>query len=151
MANVRKADRVQDSDIRRLNHVGLGLKSIAEILGCHPATITLRLDALGVSPTDTRRSFMEGVYKSLDPDIQEWLTHNLYNSGLGVKEFVATLIRREYEANPGTTQAAPTPVPELEGGEILAVAPPSVAPERLEDVPEAPVTVPKTKKRIKFA
>lgn len=170
MANVRKEDRVQDADIKRLNHVGLGLKAIAEILGCHPATITLRLAAMGISPTDTRRSFMEQVWNSLDSEQQDWLSHNLYNTGVGIKEFVTALIRREYVENPGTVEATPAPMPELEGGTPkadldeqtaggLAYGPndkldpdQQMEPEHLEEVPETlPPPPPESKKKLHFA
>jgi hypothetical protein len=108
MANVKKANRVQDVDIKRLNHVGLGLKAIADLLGCHPATITLRLKDMGIEPTDTRRSFMESVFTSLTPAEQDWLSHNLFNASIGIKEFVAKLIREAYSNEPAV--AAPTPV-----------------------------------------
>lgn len=117
MGNRKREDRVQNVDIKRLNHMGLGLKAIADHLGCHPATITLRLKAMNIDPTDTRRSFMEQVFNGLDRDQQDWLSHNLYNAGINVKEFVLTLVREAYEARAQETIAAvPAPMPKLEGG-----------------------------------
>lgn len=113
MANVRAKDRVQNADIKRLNHVGLGLKAIADLLGCHAATITLRLKEMGVAPTDTRRSFMEQVFLGLTADEQEWLSHTLYNSGTPVKEFVTTLIKTAHSLAPKVAQAMPAPLPEM--------------------------------------
>lgn len=113
MANVKKVNRVQDTDIKRLNHVGLGLKAIAQILGCHPATITLRLEAMGVKPTDTRRSFMERVFMALPNDVQDWLSNDLYNNGIGIQEFVTKLIVDRYEGCDRVVSAAPAPMPEL--------------------------------------
>lgn len=113
MANVKKINRVQDTDIKRLNHVGLGLKAIADHLGCHAATITLRLKAMGMDPTDTRRSFMEQVFLSLTPDQQDWLSHNLYNAGIGIKEFITTLITEAYANTPVVAAAVPAPMPEM--------------------------------------
>lgn len=113
MANVKKINRVQDTDIKRLNHVGLGLKSIAELLGCHMATITLRLKALGIKPTDTRRSFMEQVFLSLTPDQQEWLSHNLFNADINIQKFITGLIVEAYNSSPTVTPAAPAPMPEM--------------------------------------
>lgn len=157
MANVKKAHRVQDIDIKRLNHVGLGLKAIAEHLGCHAATVTLRLKAMNIEPTDTRRSFMEQVFFSLTPDQQDWLSHNLFNAGIGVKEFVSTLITEAYQNNPGTVPAAAsTELPEMDGGH----SPPNFSeepspdeqlePEYVSAEPEtAPATLP-PKPKLKF-
>lgn len=143
MANVKKVNRVQDADIRRLNHVGLGLKAIADNLGCHAATITLRLKAMGISPTDTRRSFMEQVFQSLSAAEQDWLSHNLYNAGIGVKEFVTTLIREAYMATPAVTTAAPPAMPAMLSGadqaQAVAAAEVQVTPEHVEDTLETPV------------
>lgn len=121
MANVKKANRVQDTDIKRLNHVGLGLKAIAQILGCHPATITLRLNDMGIEPTDTRRSFMEEVFRSLSNEEQDWLSNNLFNAGIGIKEFVTTLIREAYAATPTVAAATPAPMPVMES--VVAAEP----------------------------
>ena len=97
MSNVYRANRkAEDSDILELNSVGLSLSTIAKMLGCHPTTITLRLQALGVKPADTRRTFMEDVYLSLPPNQQQWLVSQLgphksikdYVRGLIVKEFI---------------------------------------------------------------
>jgi hypothetical protein len=112
MANVKKKDRVQDADIRRLNHLGFGLKAIAEHLGCHPATIKQRLQAMNTETTDTRRSFMEQVFNRLTPDQQEWLSHNLYNTGLNVKDFIVGLIQEAYDETASRiSTSAPTPTP----------------------------------------
>ena len=127
MANVKKANRVQDTDIKRLNHVGLGLKAIADLLGCHAATVTLRLKAMGVDPTDTRRSFMEQVFLSLTPDEQEWLSHNLYNSGTSIKEFTTRLIKEAYAQNPALAAPMPAPLPEMQGSEEIDASPSQTA------------------------
>jgi hypothetical protein len=136
MANVKKANRVQDTDIKRLNHMGLGLKAIADLLGCHAATITLRLTAMGISPTDTRRSFMEQVFKSLSPEEQDWLSHNLFTAGIGVKEFVTSLIREAYTANGAATiQAVPVAMPVMEGVPAGGVYEASAQPDPATQVP----------------
>jgi hypothetical protein len=167
MANVKKSDRVQNVDIKRLNGVGLGLKSIADRLGCHPATITLRMQEMGLVPTDTRRSFMEQVFDGLTTDQQEWLSHNLYNAEIWVGEFVTNLIRQAYAENPGTVSAAPVAVPELEGnhpqstdileelhgtGGVSEKPSPDqhVEPEKLENTPESKLTVPAKKPKLDF-
>jgi hypothetical protein len=140
MANVKKANRVQDTDIKRLNHVGLGLKTIADQLGCHAATITLRLKAMGIEPTDTRRSFMEAVFTSLSPAEQDWLSHNLFNSGIGIKEFVATLIKEAFNNAPAVATAAPVAMPVMQT--VVAPTPVPVAePLKVEETPDAELKV----------
>lgn len=114
MANVKREDRVSDQDIKRLNHIGIGLKAISKILGCHQATVTIRLKALNIKPTDTRRSFMEKMFFSLPDDVQDWLSTNLYNEGIPVHTFVTQLIMDAYKASPVTHTAAPTPLPPME-------------------------------------
>lgn len=152
MANVKKANRVQDTDIKRLNHVGLGLKAIADILGCHPATITLRLKDMGIEPTDTRRSFMESVFTSLTSAEQDWLSHNLFNAGIGIKEFVAKLIREAYSNAPAVATPVPVAMPTMQSTATQPVQPEplkveetpaaevKVAPEKVEDKPIEPAT-----------
>lgn len=117
MANVKKSERVQDTDIKRLNHVGLGLKAIADKLGCHAATVTTRLKALGVKPIDTRRSFLEQVFEGLTPDEQDWLSHNLYNADISIREFVVQLIKEAFSSAPAVAPPTPAPMPELKGPE----------------------------------
>lgn len=120
MGNVRKDLRVQDVDVKRLNHMGLGLRAIAEELGCHPATITTKLAAMGLEPTDTRRSFMEQVFNSLEQDQKDWLSHNLFNTGIGVREFITGLIREAWETHGKQTvmAAVPTATPEMDGAPV---------------------------------
>lgn len=88
----RKAD---DEDIIRLNSVGLSLATIANLLGCHPTTITLRLKSLGVEPADTRRAFMEDIFRTLSGPNQEWLADQL-GPHLTIKEYVKQLIVKAY-------------------------------------------------------
>lgn len=94
----RTKNRVSDSDIIKLNSVGLSLNSIATALGCHPTTVTLRLNALHIEPTDTRRSFMEDVILSLDPDIQNWLVEQV-SPDKPIKLLVQQLIEQHYNQN----------------------------------------------------
>lgn len=114
MANVKKSERVQDADIRRYNHVGLGLKAIADRLGCHAATVTTRLKAMGIKPTDTRRSFLEQVFTDLTVEEQEWLSHNLFNANIDIREFIVELIKREFTASPDVAVPEAAPMPELQ-------------------------------------
>lgn len=96
MSTVFRANRkATDDDIIRLNSVGLSLATIARALGCHPTTITQRLKSLGIPPADTRRSFMEDVFLTLNTEQQEWLANQL-NSELSVKEFVRALLVQAY-------------------------------------------------------
>ena len=91
----RSNRKAEDEDIIRLNSVGLSLATIATILSCHPTTITLRLKALGISPADTRRTFMEDVFRNLSLDQQEWLANQL-GPTITVKQFVTDLIVKAY-------------------------------------------------------
>ena len=96
MSSVFRANRkATDADIIRLNSVGLSLATIARALACHPTTITLRLKSLKIPPADTRRSFMEDVFLSLNPDEQEWLADQLSNT-VSIKDFVRQLIKQEH-------------------------------------------------------
>ena len=89
------AKKVKDSEVIALNSVGISLAGIAKRLNCHHTTVTSRLDALGVSPADTRRSFMEDIYDSLSPKQQEWLINQLSPSH-SVKDFVKSLIIKDF-------------------------------------------------------
>jgi len=96
MSTVYRANRkAADEDIIRFNSVGLSLATIAEILGCHPSTITLRLKSLGIDPADTRRAFMEDVIKMLPTEQQEWLADEL-SDGTSVKLYVKNLLQQEF-------------------------------------------------------
>lgn len=96
MSSVYRVNRkASDADVLRLNSVGLSLCTVANIIGCHPTTITLRLKSLGVEPADTRRTFMEDVFKRLTPDTQEWLADLLRDQDINIKTFVYRLIEQE--------------------------------------------------------
>ena len=84
-----------DEDLIKLNNLGLSLKYIAEQFNCHPSTVTQRLKELGIPVADTRRSFMEDIYKSLSPSQQEFLSEKL-GASTSVKEFVRKLIVEEF-------------------------------------------------------
>ena len=87
--------KVNDTDVIALNSVGISLAGIAKRLNCHHTTVTSRLGALGVSPADTRRSFMEDIFDGLSSKQQKWLINQLGPSH-SVKDFVKSLIIREY-------------------------------------------------------
>ncbi|AZO48026.1 hypothetical protein [Mesorhizobium sp. M4B.F.Ca.ET.058.02.1.1] len=88
----RKAD---DTEIVRLNNIGLSLTSIGERLGVHHTTVKYRLDALGIPPADTRRAFMEDIFSALPVSQQEWLMNQL-GPGHTVKDFVRSLLIKEF-------------------------------------------------------
>lgn len=88
----RKAD---DNQIVALNNVGLSLVGISKLLDVHHTTITYRLKALGLSPADTRRSFMEDIFNSLSLAQQAWLIDQL-SPGYSVKDFVRSLLIKEF-------------------------------------------------------
>lgn len=84
-----------------MNSVGISLATIASIIGCHPATISLRLKQLNIPPADTRRAFMEDIIVMLSDDQQEWLVNQL-GPHISVKDFVRNLIVEEYVRTNGT-------------------------------------------------
>ena len=95
MSTVYRANRkATDDDIIRLNSVGLSLATIARALDCHPTTVTLRLRSLKIPPADTRRSFMEDIFLSLDLNQQEWLSREV--TGTSIKDYVKSLILHKY-------------------------------------------------------
>jgi len=88
-----------DEDIVNLNNVGLSLTGIAKRLDLHHTTVTYRLKTLGIQPADTRRAFMEDIYESLSGPQQGWLIDQL-SPGYSVKDFVRSLLIRDYMARP---------------------------------------------------
>lgn len=90
--------KATDEDLIRLNSVGLSLSTVAKVVGCHPTTVTLRLQGLGIEPADTRRTFMEDVFIRLDNPQQEWLADHLRDKNINVKTFVFRLIQQAYAA-----------------------------------------------------
>lgn len=101
MSTVLRTNRkAHDADIIKLNSVGLSLATIAKILGCHPTTVTQRLKSLGIEPADTRRTFMEDIFRELDEDTQEWVASQVSPS-VTIKDFVRNLIVKAHkESNP---------------------------------------------------
>lgn len=90
--------KANDTDLIRLNSVGLSLSTIAEKLHCHPTTVTQRLVALGIPPADTRRSFMEDVYMGMSESQREWLINQL-GPHLSIKDYVKNLLVSEFIKN----------------------------------------------------
>lgn len=96
MSNLLRVNRkMDDADVIRMNSVGLSLSTIAEVLGAHPTTVTLRLKSLGVAPADTRRAFMEDVFKRLTPAQQDWLADQL-GPHISIKDFMVNLIAEKF-------------------------------------------------------
>ena len=86
--------KASDGEIVRLNSLGLSLATIGKELGCHPTTVTLRLQALNIEPADTRRTFMEGIVLSLSPKQRENLADKL-GPHLSIKDYVRNLIAKD--------------------------------------------------------
>ena len=123
MANVNRPNRkASDSDILRMNYVGLSLGTIAKILGIHPTTVTLRLRNLGVNPADTRRTFMENVLCLMSEDVQEWLADQLGHN-YQIREYVRDLLQKAYDNRFADQRTAYERHLEKYGG----VVPPSLA------------------------
>ena len=92
----RKNRKVDDGRLIILNNLGIPLKNIAQEMRCHPSTITLRLQALGISPVDTRRSFSEDLQSDLTSQEQEWLSNQM-KSGMNIKRFMVNLVKTAYK------------------------------------------------------
>lgn len=103
MANVLRINRkAGDIDILRMNNIGLSLRTVGEELGIHPTSVAARLRSLGVEPADTRRTFMEDVFRALTGDEQGWLSDQL-NENLQVKAYVIKLIKDKYKSEQNAT------------------------------------------------
>ena len=99
MAAANRPNRkASDTDIIRLNSLGLSLGTVAEALGCHPTTITLRLKSLNVEPADTRRAFMEDIIMSLSEKQLEWLSTQL-GPHLSIKDYIKNLMVKDFLAH----------------------------------------------------
>lgn len=100
MPTVKRPNRkASDAAIVRMNGVGLSLATIARLIGCHPTSVTLRLQKLGIDPADTRRAFMEDIFVTLDPDQREWLADKMETGSTCVKNYVRELIVDDYQRN----------------------------------------------------
>lgn len=103
MSEVYRANRkASDADVIRLNSVGLSLGTVADALDCHPTTITQRLRSLGIPPADTRRTFMEDVFMTLDLDQREWLADQV-SENKTIREFISEIIVNEYNRSKGSS------------------------------------------------
>lgn len=97
MSNVFRYNRkASDEDIIRLNSVGISLATIARMMDMHPASVTLRLKSLKITPTDTRRSFMEDVFNNLPANSQDLVAaHLAMNPGMSIRTYVSQLISKD--------------------------------------------------------
>lgn len=91
----RSNRKATDADLIRYNSVGISLAAIGKILGVHPTTVTLRLQALGVRPADTRRAFMEDVLQSVPATQAHWLMDQL-GPNRTIKAFIRDLLVAEF-------------------------------------------------------
>lgn len=96
---VRRNRKGSDADIIRLNSIGLSLATIAGRISCHPTSITLRLKSLKIAAADTRRSFMEDIYNSLDPvfetDVADILTSDASTKPRSIKDYMRDLLVKD--------------------------------------------------------
>lgn len=96
MSSVYRSNRkIEDTDLIRLNSMGLSLRNIAGVLNCHHTTVTQRLQALGVTPYDTRRSFMDQVIKRISANQADWIADQL-GPHFNITDFVTNLLVQEY-------------------------------------------------------
>lgn len=114
MSNVKKELRADDTQIKKLNHLGLSLRDIGREVGCHAVTVSVRLKEMEVPVSDTRKSFMGDVYGALSPEVKEWLADGLYNKGMHIKDFVVALLNEAYNNRPVRPPAAPPELPPLQ-------------------------------------
>jgi hypothetical protein len=89
---LRHTRKGSDVDILRQNALGLSLSAIAENIGCHPTSISLRLKSLNVRAADTRRAFMDDIYGKLPADMLVDIGDMLQGNGMSVKDYVRKLI-----------------------------------------------------------
>lgn len=139
MGNVKREDRADGTEILKLNLVGLGLQAIGELVGCHEATVSVKLKEMGVSANDTRRNFMGEVYNVLPEETREWLADTLYTTRTPIKDFVVQLLREAHRNAPEAPVPVPTPLPQAEVLLSFSVSDPEqpaeVTPDGVEPVP----------------
>ena len=87
--------KATDADIIKFNSLGLPLQSIGRKLGCHPTTISLRLNALNIPPVDTRRSFMEQIFEEMTPAQQDWLAEQL-GPKTSIRDYIHNLVIEKF-------------------------------------------------------
>jgi hypothetical protein len=92
--------RQQNEQIIALNSIGLPLTEIAEITEMQFSTVKNRMIAMGIEPSDTRRSFMKDIYLSLNTSQREWLISKMV-PGTNIMDFVRSILITEYARNGG--------------------------------------------------
>ena len=96
MSKVYRSNRkATDEDIIKMNAVGLSLATIANTLGIHPTTVTLRLRSLNIEPADTRRTFMENVLTPLPTHVVDWLAEQV-GPQYEIRSYVRDLLMEAY-------------------------------------------------------
>ena len=113
---LRPNRKASNEDILRYNGIGMSLSAIADKLGCHPTSVTLRLRALKVAPADTRRAFMEDIFGAMDQNLVEEVADLLMNNKNGqpksIKAYVRELIVSDILSRRLRGQAEPPEAPE---------------------------------------
>lgn len=104
---LRRNRKGSDRDITRLNSLGFCLKAIAKKFTCHPTSISLRLSSLEIEPADTRRAFMESIYKNMEEPVIEQLADHLENSGIQIRDYVKGLIEADMDTHRTQSLLAP--------------------------------------------
>jgi hypothetical protein len=77
---LRRNRKGSNEEIIRCNAVGMSLSTIAEKVNCHPTSITLRLKSLKIRPADTRRNFMDDVFRGLPDGHQDHVANILMDT-----------------------------------------------------------------------
>lgn len=105
---LRRNRKSSDRQIIRLNSLGLSLSAIGTRLDCHPTSITLRLKSLGITPADTRRAFMEGIFTQLPIEFETAIADLLEDCKMtSIQSYVRDLIAIDITAR--TSQLPATP------------------------------------------
>lgn len=97
---LRRNRKGTDEQIVRLNSIGMSLSAIAAIIGCHPTSITLRLQSLKIEPADTRRAFMDGILSSMPEGYSDSLadflmTHQSAGVPVTIKDYIRELMLQD--------------------------------------------------------
>jgi hypothetical protein len=99
---LRRNRKGTDTEIVRMNAIGLSLATIAQTVSCHPTSVTLRLKSLKIPAADTRRAFMEDIYFSLPAGFKDDLADILLADGTvkpkSIKDYVRELVSKDVAA-----------------------------------------------------
>lgn len=116
MSNVFRRNRKgTDEEIVRLNSLGLSLSTIGKELHCHPTSVTLRLQSLGIPPADTRRAFMEYIFNNMPQGYRDSIANILAGDDplhpRSICDHIRDLLMKDVEDRQA---ALPSPQPEPE-------------------------------------